>query len=125
MGSMIELWENINGMPDYQVSNLGRIRRYRYEKWRYLKPEKTYKGYLRVAIPESEETRPKCRKQYIHLIVATHFKPIGVTKDSTVTLQIDHIDGDKSNNRASNLDWVTGSENMLRHNARIKAIIKT
>lgn len=120
---MIELWETINGMRDYQVSNAGRIRRLRYGKWRYLKPEKTYKGYLRVMIPESQATRPKCRKQYIHVIVATHFKPIGLVKDSTITLQVDHIDGDKSNNHANNLDWVTGSENMLRHTARIRAIL--
>ncbi len=120
---MIEVWENINYMKDYQVSNLGNIRRHRYGKWRYLKPEKTYKGYLRVMIPESENTRPKCRKQYIHLIVATHFNPIGVTKDSSIRLQIDHIDGNKANNKSSNLDWVTGSENMRRYARKIRAII--
>lgn len=120
---MSETWESINGMQDYQVSDAGRIRRFRYGQWRYLKPEKTLKGYLRVMIPDSEQTRPKCRKQYIHVIVATHFKPIGVIKDSTVTLQIDHVDGNKANNYASNLDWVTGSENMLRHNTKIRAIL--
>lgn len=122
---MVESWECINGMQDYQVSNTGLVRRFRYGKWRYLKPEKTNKGYLRVMIPESQETRPKCRKQYIHLIVATHFKPIGTTKDSTLSLQIDHIDGNKANNAADNLEWVTGSENMLRHNAKIRAILRT
>lgn len=120
---MIERWVTINDMNDYQVSSAGRIRRFRYGKWRYLKPEKTYKGYLRVMIPESQATRPTCRKQYIHLIVATHFKPIGIVKDSMVNLQIDHIDGNKANNHADNLDWVTGSENMFRYNARVRAII--
>lgn len=114
------MWEALNGMADYQVSNAGRIRRFRYDKWRYLKPEKTAKGYLRVMIPESEETRPQCRKQYIHVIVATHFKPIGIIKDSTIKLQIDHVDGNKANNQTDNLEWVTGSENMRRYNQQIR-----
>lgn len=43
---------------------------------------------------------------YIHRLVAEHFVP-GRFEGATVN----HIDGDKDNNCASNLEWVTRSEN--------------
>ena len=46
--------------------------------------------------------------QYIHRLVAQHFIPKVEGKT-----EVNHIDGDKSNNRVENLEWVTSSENKI------------
>lgn len=44
----------------------------------------------------------------VHRIICLAFKPIENPDD----YQVNHIDGDKHNNRISNLEWVTGSQNV-------------
>lgn len=50
----------------------------------------------------------KCQK--IHRVIATAF---GLPRKEGAD-QIDHIDGNRSNNKLSNLEWVTRSENVTR-----------
>jgi hypothetical protein len=116
MGSMREqeVWVRLNGMDDYKISNYGRVQRLRYGKWRILKPEKTYKEYVRYGIPEYETLRPKTKKQYAHILVATHFLPVGIIGFPLRLLQVDHKDGDKTNNFVGNLEWVSRHENIRR-----------
>jgi hypothetical protein len=52
------------------------------------------------------------KKVSVHRLVARYFCPIG-TKDQD---QVDHIDGNKTNNNWLNLRWVTSSENSLNPN---------
>ena len=45
---------------------------------------------------------------YVHRLVALYFHPSTYVEG----YQVNHIDGDKSNNNYKNLEWVTGKENM-------------
>ena len=98
----MEEWKNIN--KEYEISNLGRIRRTKNNRTKYLKPEVLKKGYLRVSIWENG-TR---KRILVHRLVAQMFIP---NKDKTKT-QIDHINNNTSDNRVENLRWVTPKENV-------------
>lgn len=60
-------------------------------------------GYKRVAMYKPTKLRP-----LLHRLVAEHFvhNPDPINKKF-----VNHMDGDKSNNSASNLEWCTRSEN--------------
>jgi hypothetical protein len=107
-----EVWKDV---PDYeglyQVNNFGNVRSYHnfgYElkkEPRTMKPLKTRDGYLYLTL--CKDTVHKNMK--VHRIVAMAFIP-----NELEELQIDHINGIKTDNRVSNLEWVTPKENTLR-----------
>ena len=107
---MNEIWKTIEEAPNYEVSNLGRVRNKKTQ--RILNPG-AYgaTGYKQVnmAIPSEGN---KQRKRYVHRLVAMAFvdNPEGKR-------EVDHINGDKTDNRAENLEWVTSSENQKRRHA--------
>ena len=72
---------------------------------RELQQRKDQKGYMRVYLDENGKTRfvP------VHRLVALAFIPNPKNKP-----QVNHIDGDKTNNHVYNLEWATNSENQ-RH----------
>lgn len=74
-------------------------------KRRFYKKMKTHtdkKGYSFVLLRSNGKT--KINK--VHRLVAIHF-----IENTYNKAQVNHIDGDKSNNRVSNLEWATGHEN--------------
>ncbi len=106
---MTEEWREF--MPCYEVSNAGRVRRStagrKTHAGRVMKAQQMRIGYLAV--------RPTVAGKnvtiYMHDAVALAFigpKPAGTS--------VNHIDGDKTNNKPGNLEYVTHAENM-RHAA--------
>lgn len=112
---MTETWKDIPGYEGrYQASDLGRVRsvdrlvRSVAKNGReFLRPIRGVvlapgwcRGYLIVNIP------PKGTVS-VHLLVAkTHVH--GYARG----LEVNHKDGDKTNNRAENLEWITHKENL-------------
>src|SRR5690625_5086241 len=113
----MEVCKDIKGYAVlYQVSRLGRIkslaRNFKRKKGGIVfvdecirKPGKTHDGYSIINLMK----HGKSKSYRLHRIVAKHFIPNPENKP-----QINHIDGDKANNRVKNLEWVTQSEN-IRH----------
>lgn len=98
----------IRGFPDYMVSDFGRVYSKRRKRLLGLRPN--HKGYLCTEVNYMKE-----RKTFlVHRLVAFAF----LDKPSKEQTQINHIDGDKSNNCVSNLEWCTQSENK-KHAFRI------
>lgn len=114
---LMEIWKDVKGYEGYyKISNLGRIYilekrfidsigRRRVLKAKYAKPTKAGNTYEFVRLTKNKEAKIK----YIHRIVAENFLPLVEGKE-----WVNHIDGDKLNNKAENLEWCTPSEN-IRH----------
>ena len=92
-----EIWKTIPGYENYQVSNLGRVK-----GTKILKPNVRPSGYVYAQLT----INGKNKSISIHRLVMMTF--VGISK-----LDVDHINGDKSDNRLSNLRYVTSRENNL------------
>ncbi len=105
----------VPGASRYWITDHGRIFSAVYGI-REMNPTLHSKGYRQVDICRDEardRTRPTRWRPYVHELVALAF--IGPRPaDPGVAFEIDHRDGDKQNNRASNLEYVTRAENRRR-----------
>lgn len=103
----IEIWKDIPGYEGlYQVSNFGRVKSLkridslgRISKETILKHDINKKGYFRVCLYKNNRI-----KQSVHRLVAKSF--LGVSD-----LQVNHINGNKNDNRLENIEYVTNREN--------------
>lgn len=95
--------KEIKGFPGYLITSDGEVIGKRLGK--PLKPETIWNGYKRVILFDGK----KRRHMLVHRLVAEAFVPNPWNK-----LDVNHIDECKANNAASNLEWVTRSEN-CRH----------
>ena len=94
-----EIWKPIQGSPDYEVSDLGRVRSLKYGKAKVLKL-RDCRGYCIVDIRIKGVRKTKT----VHRLVAAVF--LGASD-----LHIDHIDMVKTNNCLTNLRYCTHREN--------------
>lgn len=107
---MQEVWKDIEGYEGlYQVSNLGRVKSLeRVKPNGQCVPEKNktpcLKGNGYLALQLYKDGKPK--NYYIHRLVADHFIPNLEGKET-----VNHINGNKQNNSADNLEWCTYTEN--------------
>jgi hypothetical protein len=100
---MEEVWKETK-YKGYFISNLGRLKGRRGKVIKYQIGET---GYYNVAIyPDGSKGKCKCLK--IHRLVAEAFIP---NDDSSKPI-INHIDGNKLNNRVDNLEWCNHSYNI-------------
>jgi len=104
----MEYWKFIDSYKSrygrYRVSNLGRVKN---GHGTVLSHHMHKKGYVMIAmIKEGKEKRVQ-----IHRIVANAFIP-----NPDQLPQVNHINGNKSDNRVSNLQWCTNAQNMAHAN---------
>ena len=112
---MEELWKDIKGYEGlYQASNLGRIKSLKRE-WQsangskrkhgeiILKQRVQKTGYLLVKLCKNG----KQKYMSVHRIIAEMF----LSNPSNLP-QVNHIDGNKQNNKTENLEWVTPKQNI-------------
>jgi hypothetical protein len=98
-----EVFKQIPEFPNYFISNMGRLYTTK------LKLVKKFifnkgSGYYQVIL-----TNDKIRKNFsVHRLLALAFIPNPQKKR-----EINHKDGNKTNNNLSNLEWITHSENAL------------
>lgn len=95
-------WKTIQGFSNYEISTEGQVRN---KNTQYiLKGRPSKNGYLQVSLKEDETQ--KFKNQYIHRLVAQQFLINEENKR-----EVNHKDGNKTNNNLDNLEWVTSSEN--------------
>jgi len=100
---MKEIWKDIDGFEVYyQVSNLGRVMSFHGKSTRIISGSKAGSGYTKIIFRGGG----KDEHRYLHRIVASAFIPNHQGKRC-----VNHKNGIKNDNRVSNLEWVTHSEN--------------
>lgn len=95
-----EEWQPVHGYEGlYEVSSAGRIK-----GKRLLSLRLTSDGYRNVRLSKGG----KCKNARVHRLIAIAFLP-----NPDGLPEVNHIDGDKLNNRLDNLEWISSHENKM------------
>jgi hypothetical protein len=97
-----EVWAYVSSRDDFAVSDMGRVAK--------IKSTRASKAGLRGGVCPKGYVRVRIGKKMmrVHRLVAEAFIPNPNGLES-----INHKDGNKTNNRASNLEWCTCKENSI------------
>ena len=110
-----EIWLELEEKPNVYISQYGRVK--------FTRSRVTIIRSSAEIARERGNNYPSIalfnKKYYIHRLVAKYFLPIADCVYNT-DLVIDHLDCDKNNASASNLQWVSRSENTRRHWESVK-----
>ena len=98
-----EVWKQYLD-TQYEVSNLGNVRNKNTKV--VLSQEDTGNGYMCVGLQMDKGVYKKTR---VHRMVAMTFLEFQRTEERN---EVDHINGNKSDNSVDNLRWCTHKENM-------------
>lgn len=100
-----EIWKDVVGYEGlYRISSHGRITNGKDK----VKAVHIRKGYYSVIL----YNKTKWKNKNIHRLVATHF-----IENPNNLPQVNHKDGNKLNNKVSNLEWCTAKYNII-HSVR-------
>lgn len=107
----VESWKDIAGYEGlYRISDLGRVKSIRKIHHKIMNPCPNTWGYFRVTLRKDGTSYTLT----IHKAVTDAFLPKFAEKK-----EVNHKDGDKSNNRLDNLERVTRKEN-IQHSWKLK-----
>ena len=93
-------WKPVKGFENYQISTEGEVKN---ESGKALTPWISNSGYLQLHL----FCDGKKRKAYVHRLVADTF-----IENTHGCKEVNHKDGNKTNNCVSNLEWCTRAENL-------------
>lgn len=99
---------------DYYVTDDGRVWSEKSKKFMSQSLDKD--GYKKVSLRSSDLPPKKCHRYSVHRLIMENFYPF----QGMENFQVNHIDGDKTNNCLSNLEWVSCKENI--HHAMVTGL---
>lgn len=115
---MEEKWVVFYACDHIMVSNLGRVKRLRREfktvrgirvkKECIVKAQRNGNGYYHFLVVHED------KKRYYNVHAAIYHSFHGTKPDRINNKVVDHIDGNRTNNRLDNLQFITQSENAIK-----------
>lgn len=103
-----EIWKDIPEYEGlYQVSNLGRVKSFKWNKEKILSPSKNSRGYLQLQIHKNS----KGKSVKVHQLIAIAF----LGHNFKNKLVVDHINNNPLDNRVENLQIVSQRFNSAKN----------